>query len=107
MTKLSQLIGHFQKKGSKLTRKDFLGFLQIGTRKQVTPTKPPKFLIYKTPDQEMYISSMYPLNEPIEAYKIEYGGQLARVEFTTPEKVVISPFNPVCENINYKLSQRS
>ena len=102
MTKLNDLFGLFQKAGSKLFRANLPGYLQVGHRKVTTPTKPPQFLIYKSSEGEQYISSMYPLNDALDAYKIEYGGMLARLEYTTPDTVVISPWEKVCVNINYK-----
>lgn len=102
MTKLNDLFGLFQKAGSKLSRANLPGYLQVGKRKTTTPTKPPYFIVYKTAESQQYISSMYPLNDAQDAYKIEYGGMLARVEYTTPDTVIISPWEKVCVNINYK-----
>lgn len=102
MTNLTELFGIFQKTGSKLTRTDLPGFLQIGTRRNSTSKKSPYFIVYKTPEGDRYISSMYPLNDAKSTFKIEYGGTLARVEYTTPDTVIISPWEQVCMNINYK-----
>jgi hypothetical protein len=88
--KISQLFGTFKKDGSKLTRADLPGYLQIGKRRNPTPKKPLHFIVYKAEAGEQYISSMYPLSDALSAFRIEYGGTLARVEYETPDTVIIS-----------------
>jgi len=80
-TNVADLLGQYQKSGSKLIRPDLDGFLQIAQRKTISATKPPLFLLYKTLHQMKYVSSMYQVQGQEDTYKIEWQGQIAFVQF--------------------------
>jgi len=88
--KVADLIGTYQRQGSKFTKADLIGCLQVSNRKAVTATKPPLFLLYKTPGADQYVSSMYPVTGASDVYKIEWKGQIAFVKLDS-ESVTITP----------------
>jgi hypothetical protein len=89
-SKVSDLVGTYQKSGSKITRQDLEGHLLLSVRKTATPTKSPLFLLYKTPQKDYYVSSMYPVKDHPDSYKIEWKGQIAFVTLGH-QSVTITP----------------
>ena len=89
--KLEAFFGSYQKEAGRLSREGFPGFLQIAQRKTVTATKPPHYLVYKAPEGDVYLSSMYPIPNRESCYKIELGGILGMVHITTTT-AEIEPF---------------
>lgn len=79
-TNVNDLLGQYQKTSSKLYRADLTGCLIVTTRKNTTSSKPPKYLLYKTPERDIYVSSMYPLSGNPDTYKIEWKGQIAFIQ---------------------------
>ena len=79
-TNVTDLLGQYQKATSKLHRADLSGHLIVTTRKTTTSSKPPKYLLYKTPERDIYVSSMYPLSGNPDTYKIEWKGQIAFIQ---------------------------
>lgn len=80
--KIEAFFGTYQKEAGRLSREGFPGCLQIAQRRTVTATKPPQYLIYKSPEGDKYVSSMYPIPGRENCYKIEYGGILGMVHIT-------------------------
>lgn len=88
---VNDLLGDYQKTSSKLTRPDLSGCLIVTTRKTgISSDKPPKYLINKTPEKDIYISSMYPLADVPDVYKIEWKGQIAFL-LVKEDSVTITP----------------
>lgn len=79
-TNVNDLLGQYQKSSSKLHKADLTGCLMVTTRKTTTSSKASKFLLYKTPEKDIYVSSMYPLSGNPDTYKIEWKGQIAFVQ---------------------------
>lgn len=104
MSKIQPLTGLYQITGSKMTRADLNGHLQIVTRKQVTPSKPALYIVFKHPENPRgeYVSSMYQTDDPM-VYRIETGGQHYAVRHVTPETVVIDPWQTDSPYINHYL----
>jgi len=97
-TNVTDLLGHYQKSTSKLHKTDLSGHLIVTTRKTTTSSKPPKYLLYKTPERDIYVSSMYPLSGNPDTYKIEWKGQIAFIHMTE-DFASISPM--VSKSVEY------
>ncbi len=80
--KIDDLVGTYQRSGSKMSKADIIGCLQVSQRKAISTTKPPLFLLYKTPEQTHYVSSMYPIPGKPDVYKIDWKGHIAFVRLT-------------------------
>jgi hypothetical protein len=80
--KIDDLVGTYQRSGSKMSKADIIGCLQVSQRKAISTTKPPLFLLYKTPEQTQYVSSMYPIPGKPDVYKIDWKGHIAFVRLT-------------------------
>jgi hypothetical protein len=89
-TNVTDLLGHYQKSKSQLHRADLSGHLIVTTRKTTTSSKPPKYLLYKTPERDIYVSSMYPQTGNPDTYKIEWKGQIAFIQMTE-DSATITP----------------
>ena len=92
--KIADLIGTYQKSGSKMSKADIIGCLQVSQRKSVSTTKPPLFLLYKTPEQTQYVSSMYPIPGKPDVYKIDWKGHIAFVKLTSDSATIANVVAP-------------
>lgn len=101
MVKLLQLVGIYTLTGTKMTKDDLTGHLQIVTRKQVTLSKPIHYIVYKSPEYPRgeYISSMYPTDDP-RVYRMESGGQWYTVTQTSQTRADILPLNINRQNVS-------
>jgi hypothetical protein len=92
MAKLNQLVGVYNVTGRKLTKADLSGSLEVLQRKTVTHSKPPTYIIIKTPENPrgQYISSLYPTPDPL-VWRLESGGQWYTLTHTSPATVSIVP----------------
>ena len=77
----SKLEGTYQRAKSNLLDKFGKHILTIGHRKKITPQKPPKYLLFKTPEGEKdrYISSLYEITSDGKetgkySYSLDYEG---------------------------------
>jgi hypothetical protein len=88
--KIADLIGDYQKLGSKMLRSDLSGYLIVNTRKKDTSSKPSQYLFYINPSRNIYVSSMYPQSGDPDTYKIEWKGQIAFIQMSA-DSVSITP----------------
>lgn len=97
------LIGQYKKDGNKLISSDLVGYLQIAERQNPTPKKSAKFLVYKTPEKDWYISSMYNLNGQSDCFKIEWKGQLAILKIGQSDATIVPLVSQTTKYINSSL----
>jgi hypothetical protein len=104
MVNIPPLTGLYKITGTKLRKEDQTGYLQIVTRKEVTPSKPELYIVSKTPENPrgQYVSSMYQTDDP-KVYRIETGGKHYAVKYVTPETVTIDPWQTDSPYINHYL----
>ena len=103
--KVGQFFGTYQKNANQLVNEVLPGHLQIVQRKNgITATKPQLYMLYKAHGQCKYVSSMYPLRGLQNVFKIEFGGSLARVDLSIPDRVTITPWQ-IGEAVNFTCCQ--